>query len=309
VIWDYTNLINTGFSEDSFANPGTTPPVYQFVFNNFFYPAYDATHAQPGSSIALPAQVPFTITNVFNFYKNTSGSFKMLGFGATINGIPTPIEYQGGDVLYHFPLSFGNMDTSHYSFEVNVPTLGYWKQSGTRTNEVDGFGTLLLPENISYQVIRLRSEVQTLDSVYVEALGFTIPFPRTHTEYKFMAVGEGEPVLTITTQPQFIIAGPETVNTVKYKNEMNVIGVEALNNTGLKVYPNPVSDLLTISNTQDWVWTRLSLFNTLGEVVYTDGTGGTGNIRLDVSSLSMGNYYALVEYGNNQRFTQKISIR
>jgi hypothetical protein len=71
VTWDYTTLAETGFSQDSFANPSTTPWVYQLVFNNFLYPSYDATHAKPGSSIVLPSQIPFEVTDVFNYYKNT----------------------------------------------------------------------------------------------------------------------------------------------------------------------------------------------------------------------------------------------
>src|SRR5688572_1304715 len=58
-VWDYTTLVNTGFSVDSFANPAITPLVYQVVFNNFLYPSYDATHAQPGSELVLPSTIPF----------------------------------------------------------------------------------------------------------------------------------------------------------------------------------------------------------------------------------------------------------
>lgn len=309
VTWDYTSLVETGFSRDSFANPGITPLVYQLIFNNFLYPSYDATHAQPGADITLPPQIPFTVTNVYNFYKNSSSSFKMVGFGATINGIPAPIQYQGSDRLYKFPLAYGNMDTSTYYYEVPVPTLGYWNQSGTRYNHVDGFGTLMLPNGYTYDVIRLASIKEIIDSVHIDALGFTIPIPRIQTEYKFLAAGEKEPVMTITTQPLLLVFGPETVIGVKYKNEMNLAGIENTTNNDFYVYPNPVSDKLTISNPQLTEWRSLYLTNMMGQVVYADGTGGNGNIQLDVSSLSSGTYHLMVDAVNGKSFKKAIIIQ
>lgn len=309
IIWDYTNLANTGFSQDSFANPVVTPFVYQLIFNNFLYPSYDATHAQPGSDIVLPAQIPFTVTNVYNFYKNSSSSFKMLGFGATINGLPAPIQYQGSDRIYKFPLTYGNIDTSTYYFEVPVPTLGYWNQSGKRYNHVDGYGTLLLPNGVSYEVVRLKSTIEIVDSVHIDAIGFTIPVPRIQTDYKFMATGEGEPVLQITTQPLLLVFGPETVTGVKYKNEMNLASVNNENETCFNVYPNPATDNLTILNAQLKHWSKLQLFNTSGQAAFTDITGGSGNISLDISSLAPGTYHLLLELENGKTYTQKISIR
>lgn len=310
VVWDYTGLTNTGFSADSFANPGITPLVYQLVFNNFLYPSYDATHAQPGSELVLPSTIPFEITTVYNFYKNSSSSFKMVGFGATINSIPTPIQYQGGDRIYKFPLVYGDMDTSTYSFDIPVPTLGYWRQQGTRYNHVDGFGTLLLPNGVTYDVIRLKSEIEIMDSVHVDALGFTIPLPRIRTEYKFMAIGEGEPVLQITTQPLLLVFGQETVIGVKYKNEMNLAGTESSSeNFNISVYPNPVSEQLTVSNPKSIGWNKLQIYTTSGKIVYTNSCGGNSSIQVDVNDLSAGTYYLVLDLSGGKIHTQKLSIQ
>ncbi len=309
VVWDYTTLVETGFSQDSFANPSTTPWVYQLVFNNFLYPSYDATHAQPGSSILLPSQIPFEVTDVYNFYKNTSTSFSMVGFGATINSIPTPIQYTGKDRVYKFPLSYGNMDTSTYFFEVNVPTLGYWNQSGTRENHVDGYGTVLLPNNASYEVLRLKSTLHITDTVYVDQLGFAIPIPRLQTEYKFLAVGEGEPVLQIVTQPLFLVAGPETVISVRFKNEMNLASAQDATGGSLLVYPNPATEFITISNPQQLVIEKIFLVNSTGQVVYTDFIGSSGDIRLEVSMFAAGNYQLISCTSDSRIFRKSIILQ
>jgi Secretion system C-terminal sorting domain len=309
VVWDYTGLINTGFTQDSFVNPSSTPWVYQLVFNNFLFPSYDATHAQPGSGIVLPSQIPFEVTNVSNFYKNSSTSFKMIGFGATINGLPTPIQYQGSDRWYKFPLTYGNLDTSSYSFEINVPSLGYWKQAGTRINDADGFGTLMLPNGQTYEVIRLKSRTEIVDSLHIDALGFTIPIPRIRTEYKFLASGETEPVLQITTQPLLLVFGPETVIGVRYKNEMNLASFESPLNSTLSVYPNPAEDFLTISNPQGSSWRRVALINGSGQVLYKNDLGGNENIKVDVSALPGGSYYLIVDFENGSAMAKKVIVK
>jgi hypothetical protein len=309
ITWDYTGLTNTGLASDSFVNPASTPFVYQLIFNNFLFPAYDATHAQSGSDLTLPAQIPFTVTNVFNFYKNASSSFKMVGFGATINGIPAPIQYQGADVWYKFPLTYGNLDTSQYYFEVPVPTLGYWNQTGTRYNNVDGFGTLLLPNNISYEVIRLKSVTEIIDSVHIDALGFTIPVPRIQTDYKFLAVGEGEPVLQITTQPLLLVFGPEVVTKVKYKYEPNTAGTNTWAEAGLTVYPNPAIDQLHIANPQLKSLNKIYLLNQLGQVVNTRWEGGNTDINLSLPTLPAGQYTLVIEMADKKTYSHQMMIR
>lgn len=290
VIWDYTGLTNTGFSQDSFHNPGSTPLVYQLVFNNFLYPSYDATHAHPASGIVLPSQIPFEVTDVFNYYKNTSGSFSMLGFGATINGIPTPIQYQGKDRIYKFPVAFGNIDTSTYSFEINVPTLGYWNREATRINYVDGYGVLMLPGGYSYDVLRVKSIIEMTDTLLIESLGFPIPLPRIQTEYKFIAPGEGEPVLQITTQPLFLFTGQEVVTSVKYKNELNFAGLTTETSDRVQVFPNPSNAVINILCSESEI-EKIELYSISGELII-QSPNSTG--QLDISTLSSGSYYLFV---------------
>lgn len=302
VVWDYTSLVQTGFSQDSFHNPASTPFVYQLVFNNFLYPAYDATHAHPASGIVLPSQIPFEVTDVYNYYKNTSSSFSILGFGATINGIPTPIQYQGKDRIYKFPVSFGNMDTSSYSFEVNVPTLGYWNRFATRYNHVDGYGVLMLPDGYSYDVLRMKSIIEMTDTLFIESLGFPIPLPRIQTEYKFIAPGEGEPLLQITTQPLFLFAGQEVVTSVKYKNELNYATINNAEAEVTRIYPNPSSDFIQIDIGAEDVSAAV-IFDSKGKVCQML----KGNHKkIDINNLSSGTYYVVITSDSDKRYVSRL---
>lgn len=251
--WDYTNLNTLGNQTLSMVNPAITPLVYQLVFNNPLLPNNNSTHAQEGVELNLPASFGFTVTDVYNFYKNSNTSFTQVGFCATINGIQTPIPYQLKDMVYQFPLDFGDQDITEFYFEINIPTVGFWKQKGERTNEVDGWGTLLLPGNQAYEVLRVKTTLHLTDSIRLESAGFTLPVTRKLYEYKFLAKGNKFPVLQINTQPAFLTTGPQIVQSVTYKSpepEVNTVSLPDFSNA-VKVFPNPAQHEIGISGI-DW---------------------------------------------------------
>ncbi|MCZ2443781.1 MAG: hypothetical protein LC101_08425 [Flavobacteriales bacterium] len=164
-IWDYSDLNNLSATTLTMDAPSHTPLVYQLVFNNPIFANNNSTHAQPGIEINLPASFGFSLTDVFNFYKNSNTAFTLVGIGATINGIQTPIPYQIKDKIYQFPLEYGDIDTSTFLFDISIPSIGGWKQGGTRINAVDGWGTILLPGNQSYEVLRVKTSLTLRDTI------------------------------------------------------------------------------------------------------------------------------------------------
>src|ERR1019366_3455326 len=89
--------------------------------------------------------IPLTITNTENFLYKSNSQYIDQGFGAQINGIPLPIAYTHPDVIYNFPLQYGNTDNSTSGYSINLPGTGYYGYQQTRTNTVDGWGTLSTP--------------------------------------------------------------------------------------------------------------------------------------------------------------------
>ena len=189
--WDFSNLQPLNQKIDSFVSKSQTPLLYQIYFSN-------ATLASPQPDISLIPNLP--ITDVFEFYKSSTASFSDLGYGVTVSGAPIPLKYDNPEIYYKFPLTYGNpMDSSLSSFSFGVPDLGYISTVRKRINVVDGWGTLTTPFG-TFQTLRVKSEVFSHDSIYVDSLNYGTAIDRHITEYKWLGTNQRIPLLQINSE-------------------------------------------------------------------------------------------------------------
>ena len=81
-------------------------------------------------------------------------------------------------------------------------------------------------------------------------------------------------------------------------NIQDDLAVSDFDSTNFKVYPNPVSDILNISYTQDI--TNVAVFNILGQEVITNNVNATQG-QIDMSDLAIGTYLVKVTAGNETK--------
>lgn len=279
--WDFSGLNPMAEGADTVVTVGSTPFLYQFFFNNaLMYPDNKADFAMRGADMGFQG---VQINDVFNYYKSNSAGYRDVGFGANINGLPTSVQRTPVDWIYRFPLDFGNSDSSNSHFQISVPTLGFYGQDQVRRNEVDGWGTLILPTD-TFQVLRVRSRLQRTDTIYVDQFnfGFALPEPET-IEYKWLAVGMDEPVLQVTT-----VAGANTLVRFYYDPEAITTGVRPLQApVELSVWPNPANQELHI---EGWALDGLELVAADGRVVRSIPGSIVQRQTLDVAALPAGLY-------------------
>jgi len=88
-------------------------------------------------------------------------------------------------------------------------------------------------------------------------------------------------------------------NTVKFDNytlkAVAVDGLLAVNNietaaTAISVYPNPVSDIINVANTQNVNVNRITVTDVNGRIVKEAKYGNASNVQMNVSDLSAGVY-------------------
>jgi hypothetical protein len=141
--WDYSNLFP--FSQDSISYIAMSDAsfIYQLIFNNPFNPSDQATEGKRLEGLDFVPGID--ISDAFLFTKNSSTKLEELGFGVTFSGIPLPIQYTDKKTLYEFPLSYGDSLEDDYAFNVSIPNLAYLGESGTRSYDVDGWGSLTTP--------------------------------------------------------------------------------------------------------------------------------------------------------------------
>jgi hypothetical protein len=262
--WDFSMLDSTtiGQYNDTIFDVSGMNIIYTLVFGDNGIAPHRSNQSRHGMDFSLGGQI--SITDVFNFYYNTTNDYHQSGFGSGINGVPLPTPYIPHDIIYKYPVEFGNLDSSASGYEVSLPNLLYYKVSKNRINEVDGWGSLTTPSG-TYNVLRLKSTIYERDSVYLDTLGFGYGFNvPVQVEYKWLGQGEGAPLLQVNE-----VGG--NVTTIVYKG-MNVAGIHSAtrNDFVFTVFPNPVSELLFLDfSTQKPDNAEIIVTDVNGNIVYT----------------------------------------
>jgi hypothetical protein len=254
---------------------------------------------------------------VFNYVKNSSSAFENVGFGANINGIPASVKNTPIDMEYSFPMNYTNGTTSSTSlseFEITVPGLGHYGQDAERVTTIDGWGSLVLP-NETYNVLRVKSVLNKIDTIYVDspplpAFGITTPRPE-EIEYKWLAAGTGVPVLKIVTN-----AG--IVSQIEYQDDLFIVipGVEGRSNlSNVVVFPNPTKHHLVIDyNSSISGNLKVNLKDLLGKnvgVVYQKITPkGTNKLIVNLAqhSIQPGIYFVELMVDDQTYYTEKVVV-
>jgi hypothetical protein len=294
--WDFSQLTYSSQSVDTIYSIAATNPLFSFYFIDNPFNPNRSNHAYKGPDITLGT---VAVTDVFNFYYNSSASYKQTGFGATVNGAPIPIGYAPHDVIYNFPVEYNDQDSSSSAFQVDLTaTLGlFFGVERTRRNLVDGWGTVITPLG-TFNALRLRSEITEVDSVYIDSLGFGITLPPiVTTEYKWLSPGEGVPVLQVNANAAGTITG------IVYKDTLNTTSIASAG-TGieLEVFPNPSFGEIKIRFTDVNVRNAaVSIIGSSGGVVSSFDidldTGSTSTIDLKSLGIAPGSYYLIIRAG------------
>jgi len=309
--WDFSILVPDSQRVDTFFNVGSTPFLYQVFFNNPFSPSYNSSYAKRGFEIIVPATV--SLTEVFNYIKNSASAYDNVGFGANINGLPASVKNTPIDKEYAFPLNYTNNTTSTTSisaFDITVPALGHYGQDMERITTVDGWGSLVLP-NGTYNALRVKSVLNKIDTVYIDLLGLgqTIPRPE-EIEYKWLAAGSGIPILKM-------VSNFGIVTQIEYQDDFYtpVNLKEQLKMNNVVVFPNPTKHHLVIDyNSSISGDLKVNLKDVLGKnigVVYQNFSNkGTNKLIVNLAqhSIRPGIYFMELMVDDNAYYTEKIVV-
>lgn len=171
-----------------------------------------------------------TITQVYNLYKKENNGLYQNAIGARISNIPLVAQYDAPDRVYRFPMRYGDSTVSVSSYALkldSIPGTGInfsfaYKHAQTRTNYVEGWGTVITPYATYDSVLKHKSIIHNRDSVTV--LGNTITLdnflpnefiPDTIIEYSWFSRREGIPVLKVTA---WLINGNEIYQKAEFRD-------------------------------------------------------------------------------------------
>ena len=237
--WNYSALVAVSQNVARFtAVPNQT--LYTVTFNSLLSGSNRATVAAP-QELPLPPGLALPFTDPHQFFNASNASFRSVGYGVTAAGTAVPIPYASAaeqDVIYRFPVSYASQpDSSNSFFSISVPGVGFLSQRRKRVNHVDAWGDLTTPFG-TFSTVRIVTRTQDHDSISGGGInqGLDLPVMR---QYKWLAVGQHVPLLTITTSQ---LAGQETIIQVEYRDiyrRRQTLATTQLPETALSLYPNP----------------------------------------------------------------------
>lgn len=292
-----------------------TPTIFQFTF-------LGSDYAQPligGGGLAGGA-----LSDAYEYYDyaNNNNRLQIRGFGGyvTIPGVPTalpvPAVYSSPDILFNFPMTFGNSDSSVSGFTVTIPTAGLplpipigditIKRNQKRVNEVDGWGTLTLANGASYNVLRHVSKINRIDSLKTTLAN--LGFPSQPIEYRWLGEQKKIPVMQINgTQTN---GNVNITNVTLWGSVYPAATNDILGPLSLSVYPNPAREALQVerpSGNGPW---NLQLLDMMGRRVAQFGFTANGNESemIPLSGLAAGQY-ALHVQRDGKQFRQLIQVK
>ncbi len=303
--WNFSTLHADMQRVDDYQSVGATPFAYQFYFNNqILYPNHKASYA-----VAAPQGMggfqQFQIEDVYNYFKNSAQQYTQVGFGATINGVPSSVQYIPVDVQYSFPLNYLDTDSSNSFWGLGVPGVGYLGQSFTRKDTVDGWGQLTTPFG-TFNTLRVKSVIQRIDTLNFNNFGFKIPRP-TETEYKWLAANGKVPILALVKTSFLVNATYRDI----FRN-VTQLGAETQEIfSHLNVFPNPTTDFVIIEFGAEMMGeVEFSVLNIVGENILTSSYAvykGDNKVLLPLNILSSGLYMLQIRQNKNLK-TLKLQI-
>ncbi len=310
VTWNYASLVAQSQTIDTFLSVSSTPLAYQLFFNDaILYPNYVSTVAQTGAT--PPALGPITIKDVINYYKDESSNYESVGYGASINSIPTSVKDDTIDVVYKFPMNYGNSDSCNSSSHIGITSLGYYGTHQKRVNHVDGWGTLITPYG-TFSVLRVTTLIYASDSIYVDTFHFGLNTAQPEQiQYKWLGNGHPMPLLQINEN---VVANKPVYQNTVYPDKVHPASIASIQSlvSNIMLYPNPAaeSSLLnyTLASTTEL---NISLFSVDGRCVRKvfEGTQAAGNHHLTINTTQLSSGIYLVKLtGTNGQLVTRLAV-
>lgn len=308
--WDFSWVSIDSQRIDTFSNVSNAGLIYQFTYNNFLNPNYQASYFQKATNNVIPASgaLPVTIENPITFRKVSTAKLENVGIGIELNGIDVPIQADTIDTEYEFPMTYQDnwQSDSYLFFDINPAFNAMFKRHQTRISAVDGYGTITTTFG-TFDCIRVKSNLNYIDSIFFDLLGTGgswIGLPtQSETQYRWIAKQQKVPVFSVDVTNA--LAGPQ-ITKVEFKDKFGVANIQ---NTDLissiKAFPNPVRGNLFITNLSEY--DHIEITNMNGQLIYSEAVLNENQKVVDCSQWEKG-VYILKLNSSEKNITKKIIV-
>ena len=300
--WDYSSLsANSQFLRE-FTSIGFSP--VQFTFGILAPTPYQATYFIPENTIPLDQLngfLPVELSDARSYLKSSQDSITRVGFSVKVSGVDVAFKSDTIETKYKFPIDYQQQFTTRgYTFiDLNPAADFKIKQHRYVTSIIDGYGQLVLPFG-TFEVLRLKREINEIDSVYQTFFGsgewFGAP-PILTTEYEWLGENAKDVLLKIVVNNQ---NGVSQIQGIEYQD--TYLGLDAGledNTSSVEIFPNPTSDEFTLISTKEVL--NFRLVDPMGKILIQHKNSQSNTIKIDLSSYSTGIYTVILETTGSPR--------
>jgi len=293
-IWDFSNLVVITHRSDTFLTVFQTPAVYNIVFNPLVANLAYINQNPPTFGVGI------TITEYYDFLKKSSSYYHKAGFGAMINGVPTPVKYDNPEIYYSFPLNYNNQDSSVSSFGMTIPGYGYFGQTIKHQYIVDGWGTLIIHYG-TFQVLRVKATINITDTVYLDTIGYGYTINRP-TSYEYYWIAKNLQGQALKISQTGISYSAEFLDSLAYSNVSSNYF-----NEDIKVFPNPANTEITVHNISEKFPVMVTITDNFGKCVFKKEIN-QNFVNIDVSEIPSGFYLLKINSAQNSKVKKLVLI-
>lgn len=301
LLWDFSGLVPDSQYVKKY-NPITTNALLVYsTFGAFAPTKYRASYANENKDLPLDQLsqfLPVAISEINSYTRSIADSITALGYSITTSGQVIPFKSDTIETKYKFPLSYGSFYNSKgYTYVDLNPIADFkFKQYRKRTSQVDANGTLITPFG-SFDVLRVKHDIEEIDSVYQTFLGtgFWFGLPKSSTtEYEWFTSGKKDVLLKIVVLNSNGISQIQSVEYQDIYRNLSSSLTELKNN--VLVYPTVVDDRLTIVSQEKLV--QFEMVDLHGNIVLQEIVNEPIN-TINTNKLNRGVYFLRLYSSND----------
>lgn len=291
--------------DSSGIGPGASGAGAVWTFTNLAIRTATTTYtvgtvASTGSTSSYPSASVAVSGNNVSFYSSTSADLKYWGGTIKIATNDITLQYSTPAIYAKYPMSLSTSSNSAISGSLTT-IIGSGTFTGNCNVIADGTGTLALPAATYSNCIRVTT-TQTINFVIPafvpdgKVLQTTYDYYSSGTKYPLFSINTSSFSATVLSMPQSatqtLVTIATTPQTSIKENQKEV--------AGLKLFPNPAKNTLSVSFTNDNAeLASVEIVNTLGQLVKKDNLGNVkGQHNIDLKNIQPGMYIVVVYVGN-----------
>lgn len=307
--WNFSSLTSTGQYVKNFNPIGFGSILVQATFGFFASQNYQASYFTQNNDLPidlLSGFLPVAISDLNAYTHSSSSKISSIGYSLSVNSQAVPFKSDTIETRYSLPLDYNDSYNSRgYTLVDFNPVADFkFKQHRQRSSVVDGWGSLILP-NGTYNVLRLKHQINEIDSIFVSVIpgfpGFWIGTPPIQTvEYEWIGESKKDVLLKIVTS---ITNGSEQIQSIDYQDSYLVGLQDNQSSSNFSVSPNPVSDILTV--TSSTLVRNYQLSDITGKLLLQKNLINASNFDIDISDLPLGSYFISL---NSENTSKKIKF-